>query len=187
MDTSGVTLTNPRVGDSLTIISTPAELEEGVLRLRLRIPPRCHWAPVHYHTDMDERILVEDGVLSLRVGKRRFLLRSGEGWVNVPRGTRHGFRNDSRTESVTLIGEITPCYQVVSAILATYGMARDGKLGSNNLPRHPLDAALVLKLHRAYTPFLPLSVQSALLNLLGRWGLATRSDPEFLRYREGTS
>lgn len=179
----GVPLKNPDAGDVMWLISTPEELDEGLLRVRLKLPPRCHWAPPHFHTDTDERVRVETGTVRFRLGRTTHWLTRDSGWLQVPRRTVHAFSNVAN-EPAVLIGEMHPCHQAALGIVATYGLARDGKLGKSNLPKNPLDAILILHLLRAYSPLAPLRLQEWAFGKLVPLARRLHPDPDYVHYMD---
>jgi len=66
-----------------------------------RVPPGAVGAGPHFHRERDEFFYVLEGELMLRIGDDLRAARAGT-FAFVPRGTVHGFHNES-TEAATLL------------------------------------------------------------------------------------
>jgi uncharacterized cupin superfamily protein len=66
-----------------------------------QVPPGTVGAGPHYHRGRDEFFYVLEGELVLRIGELRHTARAGT-FAFVPRGTVHGFHNES-SEGATLL------------------------------------------------------------------------------------
>ncbi|QIE58049.1 cupin domain-containing protein [Rasiella rasia] len=69
----------------------------------ITLPPMAIGAKLHYHRFMDETFIVNQGELTMQVGKEEYKAKPGT-VAYVPRFTPHGFKNDTdKTVKLTLI------------------------------------------------------------------------------------
>lgn len=155
---AGTSLVHARSGDRFIFLSDGDDWRAERLKLRMHLTPGHHWAPRHYHTEYDEILRVESGSLVLQMSGARSLVTPEDGTLLIPRGVVHAFWNESESPT-TLFAELTPCFELARGILAAYGMARDGTSSRFDLPYHPLDLGLLLRLLKSHSPWLPLAAQ----------------------------
>jgi mannose-6-phosphate isomerase-like protein (cupin superfamily) len=80
-----------------------AEQDGGDFSLMERtLPPGGRRPPPHRHTDCSEAYFVLDGLVSVMVEDEELTL-GPEGFVLVPRGTRHTFGNSSQRDARLLV------------------------------------------------------------------------------------
>ena len=98
----------------------------------------------HYHLHFTERFAVIEGQLKVRVGDLHRVLSPGEE-LTVPIGTVHAWSNESAERTVAHI-ELRPGQPgFETSLRVVYGLAADGKVLKNGLPRNPMHAALLLE------------------------------------------
>ncbi|GHC65298.1 cupin domain-containing protein [Ulvibacter litoralis] len=69
----------------------------------ITLPPMAIGAKLHYHRFMDETFIVNEGELTMQVGKEEYKAKPGT-VAYVPRFTAHGFKNDTdKIVKLTLI------------------------------------------------------------------------------------
>ena len=61
------------------------------------LPPKTIGAKLHYHRFMDETFIVSEGELTLEIGTKTKIAKSGT-IAYIPRFTPHGFRNDTNNK-----------------------------------------------------------------------------------------
>jgi cupin domain len=110
-------------------------MEGELLRLQWRARPGGEVAE-HIHPLQEERFEVTEGKLTVSVEGREATCPAGE-TAAVAAGKRHFFANRG-SEPVTAILELRPALRMENVFEALAGMAREGKTGSDGLPRNPL-------------------------------------------------
>nr|WP_299074319.1 cupin domain-containing protein [uncultured Allomuricauda sp.] len=105
------------------------------------LKPMVIGAKLHYHRFMDETFVVNEGVLTIHLGKKTY--QAGQGTiVYVPRFTAHGFQNDTSE-------------QVKITLLFNPSQKREGFFRGlhETLMEEPIDPAKYLKLYNKYDSF----------------------------------
>jgi quercetin dioxygenase-like cupin family protein len=92
-------------GDRYRFIVTGAETGGAYFAMEAWVPPGGG-PPLHIHTGEDETFYVVEGEASIWLGDAKITAGIGD-FVNVPRGTIHGFRNEG-TETMRMILTFTP-------------------------------------------------------------------------------
>jgi mannose-6-phosphate isomerase-like protein (cupin superfamily) len=88
---------------SVMMFKALAEQDGGDLSLMERtLPPGGRRPPPHRHTNCSEAYFVLDGLVAVTVGEEDLTL-GPEGFVLVPRGTRHTFGNAAEHEARLLV------------------------------------------------------------------------------------
>jgi mannose-6-phosphate isomerase-like protein (cupin superfamily) len=153
---------NPVQGDAVTFLETSAESGGARSLLALEVRPGGKVTP-HFHLTYGEHFFVREGRLTVEIGDARHELGPGD-QAEVTPGARHAWRNEGR-ERVMADVELRPGHGGFEDSLRTvYGLAADGRVMANGLPRNPLHTALVLDwaearlpgAHSALTPVLTL-------------------------------
>jgi len=158
MSLQGLTLDNGAV--HLTFLATASETGGALHAQRARYAPSSPWAPRHSHPHQDERFVVEQGALCLRIDGVERIARAGE-VVEIGRGVVHQARN-ALDEPTIVNWETRPALQSAELYRALYAFPA----GS----RPPLlEALALLDAHREEfrLAFPPLLVQRCLFGLLG--------------------
>ncbi|QHT68781.1 cupin domain-containing protein [Rhodocytophaga rosea] len=135
---------NPVQKDYVTFLETSRESGGKRSHGLLEVSPGGKVSP-HYHNTFSETFEVRSGTLSLQLGNRKLVLQAGEK-ATVPPDTLHAWSNKS--------DEMLVCDVVLEpgnegfekALQAAYGMARDGLLLSNGLPKSIWHMALLVKM-----------------------------------------
>lgn len=150
---------NPAAGESLAV----HPVADGVLRAELEIGPVHHAPPAHRHPRAAERFTVVRGVIRIRVGRDRRLLREGESAL-VPAGVTHGYAGVAGVPARVRV-ELDPAGRMAEFFAALYAIdpaQRDPRTGAPRLRavaavlrRHPDDVTVP-------------GVPRLLLELLGR-------------------
>jgi quercetin dioxygenase-like cupin family protein len=89
---SGTGRTFRRPEGLYTLLVTGAESGGSYAALEALVPPGSG-SPPHTHRDEDVTLYLAEGQGSFRLGERTVTVRAGD-FVNVPRGSLHGYRND---------------------------------------------------------------------------------------------
>jgi quercetin dioxygenase-like cupin family protein len=175
------TIDNPVTGERATCIETSHDTSNARSIIDLEVQPGGG-VPTHRHAGHDERIEVLDGEIEVELDgvKRRF----GPGeHVVIERGTVHAWRNPAPDRRLRFRGMMTPGHPGFENMLRVlFGLARDGEVRSNGLPKRFSDVGLLLELD----PSLAAGVLRLLAPLV-RWsarrpGARQRAGELFRRY-----
>jgi len=120
-----------------TADTTGAEL----VKCRMRVAPSRPAPPEHSHPKLEERFIVEQGVLGYVLGKERLEARPGERVV-VPPGTNHTFWN-AGLDQLSVIGEVRPALRFEEFVETIHVLIRDGRLQAGGKRPNPLLIAVV--------------------------------------------
>ncbi len=134
---------NPVQDDAVTFLVTSEESGGERSLAELDVAPGGKVTP-HFHLSYTERFAVIQGELTVQVGDVRHVLSRGEE-LTVPIGSLHSWRNESPERTVAEL-ELRPGQPgFETSLRVIYGLAADGKVLKNGLPRNPLHAALLLE------------------------------------------
>ncbi|UII81612.1 cupin domain-containing protein [Flagellimonas sp. CMM7] len=138
----------PRQGEKLELNSISitfkitSEISNDQLGVyEILLPPMCIGAKLHYHRFMDETFIINEGVLTIQVGNKEYLVGPGA-VVYVPRFTAHGFKNDSN-EAVRLTLIFNPSQKREGFFRGLY----------ETLNEVPVNPEKYLKLYNKYDSF----------------------------------
>lgn len=150
-----------------TYLLTPRERvtvvrdEPGLLAAELLLRPDPHRPPSHVHPDQDERFVVHDGVLRVRLPDGVSLVRAGEE-LEIPRGTAHTMAaGDDRPVAATW--EVRPAGGTRSLWAALDAATR--AYGADGVPT-PVLARVLRRHHRAFRLALPRPLDRVAVALL---------------------
>jgi mannose-6-phosphate isomerase-like protein (cupin superfamily) len=93
-------------GDTVTFLRTARETGGELVEFQGEVPPGGSGPPAHLHLGAEESFTVVEGLLELRLGRRRLRLGPGE-TATVPPGTAHTFANPTAAP-VTFLTRMTP-------------------------------------------------------------------------------
>lgn len=179
----------------------PVEIDVPLLGIRSRspvLPPGGHgelfrsevWTaagggagPMHIHAEQEERFQVVAGEITVRKGRARVVLHSGD-TATVPPGTPHTFENTGDGEAHFLT-EFRPALRVQEFFANLFGLVNDGRTNAKGIPP-PLQAAVLMQEFPReffYPPFPPPAAMRALavpLAALGRRRGFRGSYPEYV-------
>jgi quercetin dioxygenase-like cupin family protein len=177
----GQNLYNPVTGEHITILETTAESNGARLVFECRVEPgKARLAP-HLHITQDEHFTMLKGKLGARVGDEIYTLLPGQE-VHLPRGVVHQWWNPTDDEVVFRV-TVTPARNLEATLEAICGMAQDGKLNRNAMPRNPFRLAQFGKLSETYLPIAPIWMQQIGLSMGSAMGRLLGYDPSFAEYR----
>jgi len=135
------------------------------------------WGPAHVHRSWTQTFDILQGTASCRLGTTVHTLRTGERIV-MPPGVPHV--HPWNTGSGVMVfrhtnefGASTPeaVHDVLGAFATINGLAREGRIGKNGVPKNPLQAAATIRTltkHGGFDAVLPISPQLAVSATLGR-------------------
>ncbi len=150
---AGQTIDNPVTGEHITFLTTTSETRGEFLRFDCRVEPgKARLAP-HLHTSQTERFTMLEGTLGARVGDEIYTLLPGQS-LTLPARVVHQWWNPT-DETVRFQVEVTPARNLEATLEAICGMAQDGKLTRQAMPRNPFRLAQFGKLSETYLPVIP--------------------------------
>ncbi len=134
---------NPVQKDSAVFIQSSAESGGERTLIEIEVAPGGGTTP-HYHLAYDEHFEVIEGALDVVTGGIRHTLGPGDKAIAL-RNTLHNFHNATDVPATFLV-ELRPGSEgFEKALTVAYGLARDGQVLGNGLPRNPLHLALLLE------------------------------------------
>lgn len=89
------------VGDVYRFLATGAETDGKYAQFEAIVPPGGG-PPPHVHSREEEGFYILDGEITFQVGEESFVATAGM-FANMPIGTLHSFRNDSKKPAKMLI------------------------------------------------------------------------------------
>lgn len=136
-------IVNTHQNDAVTFLETSAETGGERTLGELEIGPGGKVAP-HYHRSYSETFTVTEGRMTIEVdGVRRELAPGDE--VTVAPGQLHAWSNPTAERAVGLV-ELRPGQPgFEQGLRVAYGLANDGRVLKNGMPRNPLHTALLLE------------------------------------------
>jgi quercetin dioxygenase-like cupin family protein len=178
---AGQTIDNPVTGEHITFLTTTTETKGEFLRFECRVEPgKVRLAP-HLHTMQTERFTMLEGTLGARVGDEVYTLLPGQS-LTLPARVVHQWWNPT-TQEVRFQVEVTPARNLEATLEAICGMAQDGKLTKQAMPRNPFRLAQFGKLSQTYLPVIPVWMQRIGLTMGAAMGRILGYDPSFAAYR----
>lgn len=135
---------NPVQKDYVTFLETSRESGGKRTHGLLEVAPGGQVNP-HYHSTFSEIFIVRSGTLGLQLGSRKLVLKAGEK-ATVPIITLHAWSN---TSYETLICDVIlePGNEgFEKALQAGYGLATEGRMQPNGMPKNIWHLALLIEL-----------------------------------------
>lgn len=164
---------NPVQGDSVTFLETSAESGGERTLCAFEVAPGGRVKP-HFHMSYSEHFIVHEGHLTVTTGEETHEVGPGEDVLVTP-GVRHAWRND-HSERVMADLELRPGHTgFEEGLRILFGLAADGRVLADGLPRNPLHTAVLLKLGELRLPGAYAALRP-LFGLLAR--IASRSGVE---------
>ena len=127
--------------EQVEFLATAGTTGGELVRCRMRVAPSRPAPPEHSHPKLEERFIVERGVLGYMLGKERLEAMPGE-LVVVPPGTNHTFWN-AGPDQLSVIGEVRPALRFEKFVETIHVLIRDGRLQAGGKRPNPLLIAAV--------------------------------------------
>jgi mannose-6-phosphate isomerase-like protein (cupin superfamily) len=160
---------NPAQRDAATFLETSEETGGERTLAELEVAPGGKVTP-HYHLAYSERFTVLEGRLIVEIDGVRHELGVGDQAVAAP-GSLHAWSNPGQERSVAHV-ELRPGSPgFENGLRVVYGLAADGLVLKNGVPRNPLHTALMLEMGEVRLPgaYAALGRILGLLAHLARW------------------
>jgi mannose-6-phosphate isomerase-like protein (cupin superfamily) len=157
------TIENPLIGDRVTFLETAVETG-GAYELVQVVLQANGGTPLHYHTAFSEEFEAFEGELYIDCDGRTIVLQPGNK-ITTPIRSVHRFYNPG-VQPVIFRTTIKPARRFEHFLRVSYGLARDGKIAGNGLPRNIWHSAVIFHLGETYMPKVPLPLQKGIFGLL---------------------
>ncbi len=160
---------NPVQRDAATFLETSEETGGERTLAELEVAPGGKVTP-HYHLAYSERFTVLEGRLIVEIDGVRHELGVGDQAVAAP-GSLHAWSNPGQERSVAHV-ELRPGSPgFENGLRVAYGLAADGLVLKNGVPRNPLHTALMLEMGEVRLPgaYAALGRILGLVARLARW------------------
>lgn len=147
---------HPIQQDWVTFLRTGEEIDGGHLLIEIELAP--HGGNVlHRHRTFTETFEPVEGELHVERDGQDLVLRPGDA-ASVPPGVAHRFYSQS-DQPIRFRVELRPPGQFEQVLRVGYGLARDGKVTKQGIPRSPLQAALLFVMGDTYVAAAPIWLQ----------------------------
>jgi len=160
---------NPVQRDAVTFLETSDETGGARTLAELEVAPGGKVTP-HYHLTYSERFKILEGQLTVEIDGVCHDLAAGEEAVAAPRSI-HAWSNPGAGRTVAHV-ELRPGSPGFErGLRLAYGLAADGRVLQNGLPRNPLHAALLLEMGEVRLPGAQAALERVLrlLARVARW------------------
>ena len=138
-------LFHPVTGERIVIRKRARDTGGELFEMNLYLAPGGYIPKTHVHPNQEERFEISGAPAMFRVAGVERLYQPGEVAV-VPPGTPHVWWNPSDKEVTTLI-QFRPALDTETFFETFFGLAADGKVGKNGLPK-PLQMLLLGREYR---------------------------------------
>jgi mannose-6-phosphate isomerase-like protein (cupin superfamily) len=112
--------------EQIEFLATAASTGGELVRCRGRVEPGRPARPEHSHPKLEERFIVEQGVLGYVLGSERLEAKAGE-VVVVPPGTNHTFWN-AGSDRLSVVTEVRPALRFEDFVETIHVLIRQGRL-----------------------------------------------------------
>ncbi|MCK6617214.1 MAG: cupin domain-containing protein [Cyclobacteriaceae bacterium] len=141
---------NPVQKDYVTFLATAAETHGARTLVEVELAAKGG-VGIHYHKTFAEKFDCLEGELKVQVGKTVHTLQAGQSATAHP-GVNHRFFNSSDKPCKFQV-ELTPASRGFEQSLQIgYGLARDGEVRSNGIPKNPLALAWLFEISESNLP-----------------------------------
>lgn len=178
---SNKTISNPQTGQQLRFIRTSSDTNGHLLEMEARFRANSIEPAAHYHPRQTEDFKVLSGQLTVKSDGQTKILRQGD-TLHIPLNTVHSMWNSSAEETV-VNWQVTPALDTEYFFETAFGLASDGKVGSNGMP--PLLQTALLSQHfsgifRLAKP--PRAIQMIVFGLLSPLAYLMGFRPTYRKY-----
>lgn len=180
---AGQTISNPITAEQITFLATTEDTRGERLVFDCRVGLDGRPLPPHIHATQDEHLEVFAGTVGVMLGGRIYTLQAGQS-LTLPTKIKHQWWNAGRDELYMRV-EVVPPRHLEAVLEAVSGMAHDGKLRGNGMPKNPITLANLLRLSETFTPGVPIWMQHITLMIAASVGRLLGYDPAFTQYQTG--
>ena len=157
---------NPAIGHWITFLQTSEQTNGKLLQIEYGVeqPESKPTIPLHKHLLCEERFEVTSGQLGVILDGARRVLGVGERVLIQP-GTPHTFWNAGAGE-LRFITDVQPPGELQTYWETVFGLAQDGKVGSNGMP-NLLQLAVIAPMADSYFPGVPVFLTKGVTAVIG--------------------
>ncbi|MBP1995412.1 cupin domain-containing protein [Paenibacillus eucommiae] len=164
---------NPVIGDTVEFLQTKEETGGKYELVEVTLTPGGG-NDLHYHLDYEEEFEAVEGILSIECDGEIYRLKPGDRAIARIKSV-HRFYNDGKLPILFRV-KVTPARNFEQMLRIAYGLAYDGRIKPNGLPRNVLELAVLFIKGGLYPPSPPLSVLRLIFGVL--YGIARLSGVE---------
>ncbi|CAL2077897.1 cupin domain-containing protein [Tenacibaculum sp. 190524A02b] len=155
---------NSVIKDRIEVI----ENSKHILRFRTFLEKGGGQNQLHYHTKINETFKVVQGELSVVLNKKESILKAGSSYT-IPASTAHMFYNNSN-EQVIFDVEILNPQKMIHGLKIMYGLANEGKINKEGLPKNIFYLTIALHMMDTFSPRIPYFIQKSGILILASLG-----------------
>lgn len=120
---------NDQTGQVIRFVRTSRDTNGQLLQMESTFRAQSTKPAAHYHPNQDEDFTVIAGELTVQTGEQTKIFLAGER-LHIPRNTVHSMWNTSDVEAV-VNWQVSPALDTEEFLETAYGLANEGKVGSN--------------------------------------------------------
>jgi len=132
--------------EQIEFLATAATTGGELVRGRVSVAPGRPAPPEHSHPKLEERFIVEQGVMGYTLGSMRREAKAGD-LVVVPPGTNHTFWNAGPGQ-LSVVTEVRPALRFEDFVETIHVLIRNGRLSPGGKRPNPLLIAVVAMAYR---------------------------------------
>ena len=168
---------NPIIEEEVVFLTTAKQSNGERTIMQVTLGPKGG-NPLHYHKRFSETFTILEGELNIQVGKEKMKLNAGE-TATAPLNTNHRFYNTSG-KPVRFTVELIPASEGFENVLRiAFGLANDGKAGSNGMPKSFVHNGILMNMGEGYFVGL-FSVLEKVFRFFGNSNKAKQIEKELL-------
>lgn len=172
-------ITNKLGGYEVTFLKNTADTNGEYLLVQVRMEPQGSNG-MHYHTTLVEDFEAVEGDLHLHVNGKHVVLKPGEK-ATAQLYQHHEFFNPGK-EAISFRVTVTPARQFEQTMRAGYGLANDGLVGANGIPKSIWHLALLFQMGETYPSSIPRWALTLVLAPLATIGRLLGKEKELEKY-----
>lgn len=180
MEQKARTISHPLIGDVVTFLKTAEETNEEYTLVEVELAPGGGNG-LHYHTTFVEHFEAINGVLGVQIGKDELMLKPGETYT-VEKHIRHRFFNPDKGNKITFKVKVSPSRYFEETLRIAYGLAWDGKVNKQGIPKSIWHMAILFDKGETYLPGIPYAMQKSIFGLLARLAVKLGKHRELEKY-----
>ena len=130
---TGMKITNPVSGETITFVTTAAESDGELLAFDLELTPDGKVPGLHVHPEQTECFRVVEGTMRFKLGRKTIVAEAGD-IVTVPPGKAHKFANGGDGVARARV-EVRPALEMAELLETAVRLAEDGRTLASGMPR----------------------------------------------------
>jgi mannose-6-phosphate isomerase-like protein (cupin superfamily) len=130
---TGMKITNPVSGETITFVTTADQSDGELLAFDLELTPDGKVPGLHVHPEQTECFRVVEGTMRFKLGRKTIVASAGD-IVTVPPGKAHKFANGGDGVARAHV-EVRPALQMAELLETAVRLAEDGRTLPSGMPR----------------------------------------------------